>query len=209
MPHDLMPFALAGAALGLSAGFSPGPLLSLVLSQTLAHGPREGVKVALAPIITDAPIVLAAWLLLSRLSGSPVILGVVALVGAGLLARYGYECFKAPPPDAAQPVQAPRSLSRGILANFANPHPYLFWTAVGVPMLLDAAKAGPSVVVLFLAVFYTAIVGAKVMAAVLAGRFRRFLGSRAYRALMGVLGLSLFYYAFSFARQGIALLRAA
>jgi threonine/homoserine/homoserine lactone efflux protein len=208
MPQDPMTLALAGAALGLSAGFSPGPLLSLVLSQTLTHGPREGVKVALAPLITDAPIVLAAWLVLSRLSGSPVILGVVALVGAGLLARYGYECFKAPPPDAAQPFQAPRSLVRGILANFANPHPYLFWTAVGVPMLLDAAKTGPSAVVLFLAVFYTAIVGAKIVAAVLTGRFRRFLGSRAYRAIMAVLGLSLFYFALAFARDGITLLRA-
>jgi threonine/homoserine/homoserine lactone efflux protein len=208
MPQDLVPFALAGAALGLSAGFSPGPLLSLVLSQTLTHGPREGVKVALAPLITDAPILLAAWLVLSRFSGSPTVLGVVALIGAGLLGCYGYECFKASPPDAGSPAEVPRSLVRGILANFANPHPYLFWTAVGVPMLLDAAKTGPSAVVCFLTVFYAAIVGAKVVAAVLAGRFRRFLGSRAYRVLMGVLGLSLFYYALSFAMQGIDLLRA-
>jgi len=203
---DVASLALAGASLGLSAGFSPGPLLSLVLSQTLAHGPREGVKVALAPLLTDAPILLAAWLLLSRVSGSPAVLGLVALAGAALLVRYGWECFQAPPPDAGNPQAAPRSVLRGVAANFANPHPYLFWATVGAPMLLEAGQAGAAGVAAFLAVFYAAIVGAKVLAAVLAGRFRHFLGSRAYRALMAVLGLSLCYFAFAFARQGVSML---
>lgn len=206
MTQEILAFAAAGAAMGLSAGFAPGPLLTLVLSQTLAHGPREGVKVALAPVLTDAPIVLAAWLVLSRFSGSPAVLGLVSLAGACLLVRYGWECFGAPPPDAADPAKAPRSILRGVAANFANPHPYLFWTAVGVPVLLDAARTGPMAVVCFLAVFYAAIVGAKVAAALLAGRFRRFLGSRAYRLFMAGLGLSLLYYAVAFARQGITLL---
>ena len=207
---DIASLALAGVSLGLSAGFSPGPLLTLVLSQTLAHGPREGVKVALAPVLTDAPILLAAWLLLSRAAGHPAVLGVVALAGAALLVRYGWECFKAPPPQAGSPRQAPRSVLRGMAANFANPHPYLFWATIGGPLLLKAGQSsGAAGVVTFLGVFYAAIVGAKVAAAVLAGRFRRFLDSRAYRAVMAVLGLSLLYFAFVFARQGASMLAGA
>ena len=94
-------------------------------------------------------------------------------------------------------------------ANFANPHPYLFWATVGVPFLLETALAGAYCVVIFLAVFYGCIIGAKVLAAVLAGRFRQFLSSRAYRLFMAGLGLSLFYFAFSFARQGLSLLAGA
>lgn len=203
---DVASAALAGAALGLSAGFAPGPLLTLVLSQTLAHGPGEGVKVALAPIITDAPIILAAWLVLSRLAGTPAILGVVAFVGAALLSRYAWDCFQAPPPDAGDPAKAPRSVARGVAANFANPHPYLFWATVGVPYLLEAATAGSGAVIAFLAAFYACIVGAKVAAAVLAGRFRQFLSSRAYRLLMAALGLSLVYFAAGFVMQGLSLL---
>ena len=209
MHQTPLAFALAGAAMGLSAGISPGPLLTLVLSQTLAHGSREGIKTALAPLVTDAPILLAAWLVLSRLSGSPAVLGVVALAGACLLARYGYECLKALPVPPDRPPGAPRSLARGVAANFANPHPYLFWTTIGVPMLLDAAGSGPGAVASFLAVFYAAIVGAKVLVAVLAGRFRRFCGSRSYRILMIVLGMVLLYYALAFFRQGVSMLRGA
>ncbi len=209
MQHDTVAFVLAGATLGLSAGFSPGPLLSLVLSQTIVHGPREGIKVALAPLVTDAPILAAAWLVLSRLPGQSGVLGLVALAGALVLTRYGWECFKAPALGIEDPGKAPRSLLRGVVANFLNPHPYLFWVTVGAPTLLAAADTGAAAVVLFLAVFYAAIVGAKVLAAVLAGRFRAFLASRAYRVFMAGLGLSLFYYAVTFARQGIALLAGA
>jgi len=206
---DAASLALTGAALGLSAGFAPGPLLTLVLSQTLAHGPGEGVKVALAPVITDAPIILAAWLVLSRVAGTPTALGVVALAGAALLCRYGWDCFQAPSPDAANPDAAPRSVLRGVAANFANPHPYLFWVTVGVPLLLEAASVGVWAVAVFLGVFYVCIVGAKVATALLTGRFRQFLSSRAYRLLMAGLGASLFYFAFCFARQGLGLLAGA
>jgi threonine/homoserine/homoserine lactone efflux protein len=197
---------LAGAAMGLSAGLAPGPLLSLVLSQTLAYGPREGLKVCLAPALTDTPIIVAVWLALSRLEGRPAILGAVALAGAVLLCRYAWDCFQAPPPDAGDPAKAPRSVLRGVAANFANPHPYLFWITVGVPYLLETARTGTAAVVAFLAAFYVCIMGSKALAALLAGRFRRFLSSRSYRLLMAGLGASLLYFAYTFVRQGLSLL---
>ena len=53
----------SGILLGLSCGLVPGPLLALVLMQTMQHGAREGCKVALVPLITDAPIILVALVL--------------------------------------------------------------------------------------------------------------------------------------------------
>jgi len=206
MPHDTLTFCLAGASLGLSAGLAPGPLLSLVLAQSLGHGAREGVKVAVSPLVTDAPIVLAAWLVLSRLAGRPAVLGLIALAGACVLTRYAWDCLHAPAPAADAPAKAPHSLRRGVVANFCNPHPYLFWTTVGMPTLLAAAGKGPAAPVLFLATFYGAVVGVKILVAVLAGRFRAFLASRAYRLLMAGLGLSLLAFAAVFARQGYTML---
>lgn len=209
MAQSLPSLALAAATLGLSAGFSPGPLLSLVLSQSLRHGAVEGVKVAVAPLLTDAPIIVACWLVLSRFSGAPAVLGVVSCGGAALLARYGLACFTTPPPRADVPDEAPRSVLRGVAANFANPHPYLFWIAIGVPLLLSAAASGPGAVVLFLAVFYAAIVGAKVAVAVTAGHCGRFVSGRVYKGLMAALGVSLFYFAATFLWQAWSFFRGA
>jgi len=58
--------------LGVSAGFAPGPLLTLVISETLQHDIKSGVKVALAPIITDLPIII-----LSKLTNFHDILGII------------------------------------------------------------------------------------------------------------------------------------
>ena len=40
----------AAAVYGLSAGFSPGPLLALVIAQTIRFGFREGARAAMAPL---------------------------------------------------------------------------------------------------------------------------------------------------------------
>ena len=61
-------FLASGVVFGLSAGLSPGPLLTLVISETLKHGTRSGIKVALAPLITDTPIVMLAITVVSQVS---------------------------------------------------------------------------------------------------------------------------------------------
>jgi threonine/homoserine/homoserine lactone efflux protein len=54
----MIEFLSAGTLLGLAAGFAPGPLLVLVISETLRHNIKAGIKVSIAPLITDVPIIL-------------------------------------------------------------------------------------------------------------------------------------------------------
>ena len=42
-----------GLALGLYAGISPGPLLSLIIAESLRGGWPAGFRIALAPLVTD------------------------------------------------------------------------------------------------------------------------------------------------------------
>ena len=70
-------FLAMGSILGLSAGFAPGPLLTLVISETLQHDIRAGVKVALAPIVTDLPIIMLTLFILVKLSGFYKVLGII------------------------------------------------------------------------------------------------------------------------------------
>ena len=87
------PLGGAGAALGLSAGLSPGPLFTLVLAQSLSHGAREGVKVALAPLFTDLPILALAILAMAWIESHPLLMGLASLAGALVVARFGLDCF--------------------------------------------------------------------------------------------------------------------
>lgn len=199
----------SGSALGLSAAITPGPLLALVLAQTLAHGPREGAKVALAPLITDTPIILAALLLADYTAGhTPALLGIT-LAGCLFLLWSAWGCLRwrqdlAP----AALCSNPGSIKKGVLANLLNPAPYLFWMTVGAPMLIRAGETGWATVVCFLGGFSLTVVGAKALAAVLTGRFGPMLGSRGYAWLMRGLGAMLLAYAALFARDAWAMLSA-
>lgn len=84
-------FLISGIVFGLAAGISPGPLLTLVIAETLKHSKKEGIFVAAAPLLTDIPIVLISLFIISRVSQSDLILAVIALTGAIFIAYLGYE----------------------------------------------------------------------------------------------------------------------
>ncbi len=199
-------FLGAGVLLGLSAGFAPGPLLALVIAQTLKHGVREGIKVALAPLITDLPIILICSFLLSQFVRSQVALGGVSLVGGVFVTCLAFDSFRANPSHLEIPDRPPQSLGRGVLVNFLSPHPYLFWMSVGAPMMVKAWVQSPPASVAFVAGFYVCLVGAKVLLAVLSGKCRQRLTGRAHRALLRVLGLLLLIFACLLFKDGFQLM---
>lgn len=201
--------ALSGAAFGLSAGITPGPLLALVIAQTLAHGPREGGKVALAPLLTDTPIILAAIVLTRSAAGHGPVLGTITLCGAAFLLYCSLDCLRFRPPgsgpEGPQPQKAPGSIRKGVLANFLNPGPYLFWTTVGAPLTMQALEHGWPVLACFLGAFSLTIVAAKFSLALLTWRFGPVLGSRGYVWVMRGLGAMLLVYASLFVRDALRL----
>ena len=202
----MMVFLGAGMVLGLSAGFSPGPLFTLVISQALRYGVREGIKTASAPLLTDLPIILASTFLVSRLSGYKELLGALSIAGAVIVARMSFGIIRAKQPDMLAPAARPRSLMKGALVNCLSPHPYLFWITIGSPMILKGWKVSPWAGVLFVAGFTFCLVGAKVVLALLAGRSSSLLAGKRYVYAMRVLGSLLFLFSAFLLRDGFRLL---
>jgi threonine/homoserine/homoserine lactone efflux protein len=184
----------SAAVLGFSSGMAPGPLLALTLSETLRHGARAGVLVALAPLATDGPLIVISWFLLTRVGDLTIFLGIISLIGAFLLLYFAWECFRTPPPDYA-PATKSRSLLKGIFTNLLNPAPYLFWFTVGTPMLIKARQDSPTAMVLFIVIFFASITGSKAALAVLIARFHGLPNPTLYRGIMRFLGLALLLFA--------------
>ena len=199
-------FLFSGVVFGLSAGLSPGPLLTLVISETLKHDVKEGIKVSIAPVLTDFPIVIFTILILSRLSNMLALLGVVSLLGSAFLVYLGYEgiSFKGVDIDVAQ--TKPQSIRKGVIANFLNPAPYLFWFTIGAPLVLKAFHIGIFPASAFILGFYVFLVGSKVLVAVVVGKSRFFLKSRNYIYTIRLLGIILLVFAVLFAKDGLELL---
>ncbi len=199
-------FLTIGIILGLSAGFAPGPLLTLVISETLQHDIKSGVKVALAPIITDLPIIVLTLFILAKLSNFHNILGIISLTGGFFILFMGYESIRTKGVELNLQEAKPQSLKKGILANALNPHPYLFWFSVGAPIMTKAMSLNIVAPLAFISSFYALLVGSKILLAILVGKSKSFLGGNVYIYTMRFLGLILCILAFALFRDGIKLL---
>ena len=197
----------AGVVLGLSAGFAPGPLLTLVITQTLQHDIQEGCKVAMAPLITDLPIILLSLFVLSQLGDFDLLLGVISLVGAGYVLYLAYESLRTGPVTLQEAGDQPRSVRKGAIINALNPHPYLFWATVGAPLLLKNAEQGLLAPLLFVSSFYLFLVGSKVFLATVVGKSRAFLTKKGYIWTMRVLGCLLALFAAFLLKDALRYLR--
>jgi threonine/homoserine/homoserine lactone efflux protein len=199
-------FLAMGSILGLSAGFAPGPLLTLVISETLQHDIKAGVKVALAPMITDLPIIMLTLFILVKLSGFHKVLGIISCMGGFFVLYLGWQSIVTKGVELNLQGTRPRSLAKGIIVNTLNPHPYLFWFGVGGPTVTKAMNLGMLAPLAFIGSFYVLLVGSKILIALLVGKSRSFLIGNGYIYTMRLLGVALCVLAIILFRDGFKLL---
>jgi len=195
-----------GIVLGLSAGLAPGPLMTLVISETLQHNIKSGLKVAIAPIITDFPIIFLTLLILGKLSHFHQVLGGVSIVGGMLVFLMGIDNLKTRGIEINFQAVKAKSLSKGILVNLLNPAPYLFWISVGAPAITKAAAISYPTAISFLLSFYVLLVGSKMSVGILVGKSKSFLTGNIYIYTMKILGISLLVMALFLIYDGLKLL---
>ena len=203
---NTLSFFGSGILFGLAAGMSPGPLMALVISETLKHNTKEGIKVSIAPLITDFPIVGITLLALAKLSSQNLILGSISILGALYIAYLGYESLRVKGIEVGIQDVKPKSIKKGVILNALSPHPYLFWIAVGGPIVFQSLDLSLFAAVLFIGSFYLFLVGSKIVLSILVGRSRHFLKSKSYLFIIRTLGILLFIFALIFLRDGLRLL---
>lgn len=196
----------AGVALGLSAGISPGPLLALVISQTLKHGSKEGAKVAVAPLMTDFPIIIGSTLLVRNLSKFDSVIGFLSLAGGLFLVYLAYESFQTGGLEMRTEKQEINSVIKGAIVNALSPYPYLFWITVGGPMIVKGYAEGLLPPILFVSGFLGCLVGSKIALAVVVEKSKDHLVGKPYVWAMRILGVALLGFALLLFRDGAALI---
>ena len=185
----------SGFILGLAAGISPGPLLTLVISETLLHSRKEGIKVAAAPIITDLPIVIISIFILSRFSDITIILGLISLSGGLYILYLAYESIMVKSIELDQQTIKAYSLRKGIIANILNPHPYLFWVLIGAPTVVKAYHINKLLPFSFIIMFYLLLIGSKVFVAVITDKTKSILNNKFYIYTIRFSGVLLLVFA--------------
>jgi threonine/homoserine/homoserine lactone efflux protein len=186
------PYVLLGAAYAFAAAVQPGPFQTYLISSTLTRGWRRTLPGVFAPILSDIPIVSLVLLVLTQVP--PSVVNVLRLTGGLFLLYLASGAFAAyrrsESPRAGPPAHATRTVLEAAFVNLLNPNPYLSWSLILGPLLLEAWRAAPAYGIALLVSFYlTMMASTAVILLPFAGA--RALGPRVARAMVGASALAL------------------
>ena len=180
-----------------AAAVQPGPLQTYLISATLAHGWRKTAPAVLAPILSDVPIVSLVLLVLTQVP--PAAVSLLRLAGGGFLLYLAAGAFAAlrrdELPKHDRSARTTETVLEAVVVNLLNPNPYLSWSLVLGPLLLEAWRADPAYGIAFLVSFYLTMI-ASTAAILLPFAGARALGPRVARSMLGVSALGLAAFGF-------------
>jgi threonine/homoserine/homoserine lactone efflux protein len=182
-------YLVLGATYGFAAGAQPGQLQAYLINRAVAHGWRSTLPAALAPILSDAPIICLVLVVLTRVP--PLMVSVLQTAGGVFLLYLAWSTAVASSgAQTAPPVSARQTLAKAAVLNLLNPNPYLGWSLVMGPLCLEAWHRAPSNAVALVAAFYglMVVVSATI---VLMFAMARSLGARLSRVCVAISAVAL------------------
>lgn len=191
----MWPYILQGIVYGFAAAAQPGPLQTYLISQTLRKGWRRTLPAAFAPLFSDGPIIALSLLILSQI---PPWLQRSLYIAGGLFVLYlaygVYKSWKNFDPDLPDiETKTQQGIFKAAMINTLNPNPYIFWSLVTGPILVNGWRETPVYGVAFITSFYvTMILGFSALILVF-GSARK-LGARVNHALLGISAVALFCF---------------
>jgi threonine/homoserine/homoserine lactone efflux protein len=188
----MLAYLIQGIGYGFAAAVQPGPFQTYLISQTLSKGWRLTLPAALAPLISDGPIIVLALVVLSQV---PVWFQRLLYIAGGLFILYlAYSAFVAwrnyDKSGVVTDSSGRQSVVKAAMMVALSPGPYIYWSLVTGPILLTGWREAPANGLGFLVSFYATIVLSLSGIIVMFGTARQ-LGPKVNRALLGVSAITL------------------
>lgn len=200
----------SAVSLGLSASLLPGPLQTYLIQLTLSLGWRRSLIAVLSPLIADIPVIVLMVFILSQFPAD--ITRYLQIVGgffvlwlawgtwrqlrAGVLLGAGSGTLDMTPKQV---------LVRMIGVNLLSPGPYIFWSTVNGPLLIQGLQQSVFHALGFLVGFYGTFLGMLTVYVFVFDRVRN-LDPRITRLLLMITVVALVYLGLRLIGQGFGLI---
>jgi threonine/homoserine/homoserine lactone efflux protein len=202
----LLSYVLTAAAIGFSAGITPGPLQAVFLSYAIKGGWKKALPAAFAPLLTDGPVLLLVLVILNNLP--PTFLRILQIGGALFIFYLAWESYgayrKFRDIQPAQEANTWGTLLKAATMNILGPGPWLFWSLINGPNLLLAWEVSPWWGVAYLVSFYGVFILSNIVLILLFSSMRR-MGEQVRRTLLLVSAVILAGFALYQLLQGLQL----
>ncbi|MBI5301236.1 MAG: LysE family transporter [Chloroflexi bacterium] len=197
---------------GFSGAMMPGPVTTLVVTESARRGFRAGPLVTIGHVVLELVMVIALYFGLDQLLNQNSVAGTIGILGGVFLLWMGWSIARSAwrgevSFDATRRVRGAASSAHptlaGMFATIANPYWVLWWASVGAANLIAFRAFG----VLGIIAFYIGHTLAdwvwNCVVAFVVATGRRVMTDRIYRGILLVCGLFLIALSVYFMRAGI------
>lgn len=179
-------YLLFGITYAFACVVQPGPFQAFLFSQSITNGWRKTFPLVFAPLFSDLPVILMVLLVLTNVP--PEVLSALQIVGGIFLLYLAFNAYKAwqtYTPNTKQDIPSHYNFFKAVLVNLLNPNPYLAWSLVMGPMLVNGWKNNPATGIVLLTGFYGSMIVYSTGMIVLFASARN-LGPRISRLAIGI-----------------------
>ena len=199
---ELVSIFLVSFAIALSGAIMPGPLLTVVISESLKHGHKTGPLMSLGHALLEVITLVLLLFSFNQLVKEPVIIKVISLTGSFILFVTGIKMLAALSELEVEVKAVERKAMGLVFAGFwmsvINPYFAIWWLTIGLGLILSAQKAGWLAVVFFFLGHILADFAWYSFISSTITRGRNFLTGPLYRGVIAGCALALIVFAFYF-----------
>ena len=193
----MISYLTLGIIYAFAAAVQPGPLQAYLISHSLTHGRRRTIPAAFAPLISDGPIIVLVLFILIHVPHSLIKIlqcaGGVFLLYLAINALKDwrhYDISREIPKQSGQ-----QSLLKATIINLLNPNPYLGWSLVMGPLLINGWRETPAYGIALLIGFYGTMIVCTAGIIILFAVARN-LGPQVNKKLIGISAIALACFGF-------------
>jgi threonine/homoserine/homoserine lactone efflux protein len=185
-------YLIFGMSYAFACAVQPGPFLAYLVGLALANGWRRALPAAFAPLLSDGPVILLTLLVLTQM---PEWLAPVLRMAGGCFLLYlawgalqSWHKFDAG--KLTEEASGRQGFAKAVTIQLLSPGPYIAWSLVMGPLLIQGWREAPANGVALLGGFYTVMVLTLIAIVILLATARK-LGPQVNRVLIGISALTL------------------
>ena len=190
-----------GAGFGINGAVSPGPMQTLLISESLLNGLRSSWRVAISSLVTD-PIALTVALFFFA-SAPDWCVAVIAFAGALVLSRIAWSELQTKTEDFEFHKKQPISFLQIWITNLTNPNLWIYSFTVNGTLISEFwRKGGLSLTLVYLITAYSVMIGCNLTIGGVVGAAKTLFNVKGLVYINRFLGIVLFLLALGFVYTG-------
>ena len=194
-----------GAFFGFQGSVSPGPLQTVIISESLSRGLRSSWRAATVSLVSDPFALVVAVFFVSNLPNAFLV--GISLLGALTLWRIAWLQFHTTDDDFTFQSQSRLSFFSIWTTNMFNPNLWIFSFTINAVQINDFYTAGGVIpVAVYLSTFFLAICSCNLLIALLALKSRRLFNVKRLVVVNRILGVFLLIVSVRFVYMGFSYL---